>query len=410
MSALLKDVTGNKILDSINVQNGLLAQLVRHNAVSEDISWAEVRSIVQSGQADKAFSVGDQLITKLTDGGTVYDCPWDVVGFGTEKNRSGETIPVMYLQMHYTLPFATSFDAREAFYTAGESGLAAGTYNIKLGWSQGTMVKDKSYQFTLTEPLVKGNQLLGFTGGWDSAASGWKVNVFDSASATKAKATLAVTEGTGGTNLGTVMQGPNGDLWSFHATVYGNNDWEDSNLRQWLNSSAASWYKPTHDHDHIPCADACYGAYDSKPGFISMLPDDFVAAVAEIEVDTARNYISYGGTSGAPTVSKTFDRFFLPSLEQHWIACNEQPVVGIEGAPWEYWKRARGASSKAPLWQVCKPYIQYALNAKTSPQYSWVRSAYRDGAYTPFIVTADGIVNYYYAYHGHRAAAACAIG
>ena len=410
MGKLFKDETGNKILDSINVQNGLLAQLVRHSAVSEDISWAEVRGIVQSGQADKAFSVGDQLITKLTDGGTVYDCPWDVMGFGTAKNRSGETIPVMYLQMHYTLPFATSYDAREAFYVAGEGGLAAGTYNIKLGWSQGTMVKDKSYQFTLTEALGKGNQLLGFIGGWDSAASGWKVAVFESASATKPKATLSVMEGSGGANLGTVMQGPNGSLWSFHATAYGNNDWEDSNLRQWLNSGAASWYSPTHEHDHIPCADACYGPYDAKPGFVSMLPDDFVAAVAEIEVDTARNYVSYGGTSSSPTVSKTFDRFFLPSLEQHWIACNEASVNGVEGEPWEYWKRARGASSKAPLWQVCKPYVQYALNGKTSPQYSWVRSAYRGDACSPFIVIAGGTVGTSPACRGFRAAAACAIG
>ena len=164
---LVLDTTGNAILASLNVQNGLLAQMVRNNAVSTEVSWDEVKHIAKSGQADKAFSVGDQLVVKLTDGSNVYDDPWDVTGFANVRNKVGDVVPGMFLQQHYTLPFATSFDAREAFYVAGESGLPAGTYNVTLGYSQGTMVKGKTYQFTLADPLVKGNQLLclGHTAG-----------------------------------------------------------------------------------------------------------------------------------------------------------------------------------------------------------------------------------------------------
>ena len=142
---------------------------------------------------------------------------------------------------------------------------------------------------------------------------------------------------------------------------------------------------------------------------MSMLPDDFVAAVGEIEVVTARSYITYGGTSYAPALSKTFDKFFLPSLEQHWINCNESSVNGVEGDPWEYWKLARGCTSKAPLWQKEPAYIQYALNAKTAAQTSWMRSANRVYAYNPFLVNAGGYVSNSSAYYGHRAAPACAI-
>lgn len=406
---LVLDTTGNAILASLNVQNGLLAQMVRNNAVSTEVSWDEVKHIAKSGQADKAFSVGDQLVVKLTDGSNVYDDPWDVTGFANVRNKVGDVVPAMFLQQHYTLPFATSFDAREAFYVAGESGLPAGIYNVTLGYSQGTMVKGKTYQFTLSDPLVKGNQLLGFYGAWDTKVTDWKVYVFDSASAATPKATLAVAEGSAGTSLGTLDKPKSGDLWSIQCAAYGNGDWEHSNLRQWLNSRDANWFKPKHDYDHIPSASVCYGPYDSRAGFMSMLPEDFVAAVGEIEVVTARSYITYGGTSDAPALSKTFDKFFLPSLEQHWINCNESSVNGVEGDPWEYWKLARGGTSKAPLWQKEPAYIQYALNAKTAAQYSWVRSASRAGACTPFVVRADGYVGTNYACSGSRAAPACAI-
>ena len=406
---LVLDTTGNAILASLNVQNGLLAQMVRNNAVSTEVSWDEVKRIVRSGQADKAFSVGDQLVVKLTDGSNVYDDPWDVTGFGNVRNRVGDVVPAMFLQQHYTLPFVTSFDAREAFYVAGESGLPAGTYNVTLGYSQGTMVKGKTYQFTLSAPLVKGNQLLGFYGAWDTKVTDWKVYVFDSASAATPKATLVVTEGSAGTSLGTLDRPKSGDIWSIQCAACGNNDWEDSNLRQWLNSRDANWFKPKHDYDHIPSASVCYGPYDSKAGFMSMLPDDFVAAVGEIEVVTARNYITYGGTSDAPALSKTFDKFFLPSLEQHWINCNESSVNGVEGDPWGYWKLARGGMSKAPLWQKEPAYIQYAINAKTAAQSSWMRSASRGSAYNPFVVSADGSVYGSNACNGNRAAPACAI-
>lgn len=142
---------------------------------------------------------------------------------------------------------------------------------------------------------------------------------------------------------------------------------------------------------------------------MSMLPDDFVAAVGEIEVVTARSYITYGGTSDAPALSKTFDKFFLPSLEQHWISCNESSVNGVEGDPWEYWKLARGGTSKAPLWQREPAYIQYALNAKTAAQDSWMRSASRASACTPFIVGAGGGMYGNNACGGYRAAPACVI-
>ena len=142
---------------------------------------------------------------------------------------------------------------------------------------------------------------------------------------------------------------------------------------------------------------------------MSMLPDDFVAAVGEVEVVTARSYITYGGTSNAPALSKTFDKFFLPSLEQHWINCNESSVNGVEGDPWEYWKLARGGTSKAPLWQKEPAYIQHALNAKTAAQNSWMRSANRGSAYYPFIVYADGNVSSHGACYGRRAAPACVI-
>lgn len=407
----LLDSTGVELLAALKTQNSLVAQLVRAQAFASEMSWDMIRSIVRAGMAPQVFSIGDQLVIPWSDGTTTYQMPADVVAFEQVELETGEVVEGMTCQFHYTLPFPTSYASRSAFYCAKEAALPAGTYNVTMGYSQGTMVEGKVYQFTLAKELPKGGQLLGFTGCWDNAASSWRVSAYASASTAEPTETVAVTEGSAGTSLGTFTRAGDDKLFSIQSAAYGLNDWELSPLRTWLNSSAAAgqWYKPTHDHDHVPCANTCWGAYDGRRGFLAGFEDDFLAVVGKVKQVTCRNYVNMGGTSAAPAKSVTYDKFYLPSLEQHHIACNESSVDGVEGSSWPYWRLVAGQASRLPLRQTYPQLITCAVNAKTSPQTVWMRSPNRGNACNAFVVNASGNVYDGSAHYGSRAAPAFTI-
>ena len=110
-----------------------------------------------------------------------------------------------------------------------------------------------------------------------------------------------------------------------------------------------------------------------------------------VKVVTGVNYAEEG-TSGEPVLDTTYDYVFLPSLEEHYLATNEAAMKGLEGEAWEYW--ARVAQSEAPLalWKTWPQLITYAINAKTSPQNLWTRSARRGYGSFTFVVASSGYV------------------
>ena len=188
-----------------NALLGVIADTTTAGALIHD--WGEVAAAVHEGVGPDLLPVGTQFTEKWTDVrsgvSTEHDAPWNVVHHGTGQLADGETIPVMIAQMHRTLPFATQFSPYQAFLCA-VTPIPAGTYHVTMGFSWGTnVVSGKSYQFTLTQDLPIGGQLSGFEGAPDQSPDNWKVKAWASASATTPTETVSVTEGTGGTNLGT---------------------------------------------------------------------------------------------------------------------------------------------------------------------------------------------------------------
>lgn len=86
----------------------------------------------------------------------------------------------------------------------------------------------------------------------------------------------------------------------------------------------------------------------------------------------------------------TYDRVFISSLEQMY--CVPQ-FPGKEGEYWEYYKRLLGRTSPAPTSQTYARLIKYALNAPTSAQDCFRRSAYRDYAHNVWFAISSGYVN-----------------
>lgn len=353
-------------------------------------TWDQISGLVRNGYAQKIFDFGDWINEKWTDTAATkeYEYPWRVNHFENVELEDGEIVQGMFLQAHYAHPFGVQFSQARAFLKCPD-GLTAGTYNVKLERDWGSNAKANTYwQFTLTKDVPKGGRLSGFIQMPDVASSNWKVISYAADAITKLE-TVPVTSGQDGTALGTLQYATrNGNLNSMQETAYGWNRWKTSALRQYLNSEQAKgkWWTPQDEWDIAPDQLA------TKDGFLCGMPADMLKALKTVKVVTYANTVQDGGEADI-----TYDRVFLPSLEQLFI----NPQIAGEGTVHEYWQRRSGMKTKMQQYQTYPRMISYAVENHTSPQNVRLRSALRGSAYGAWCVYSSGYVsdgNAWYAY------------
>lgn len=365
--------------------------------VVEEMDYNGIKAVVAAGNAPAVFPVGTQLVNTYTaKDGKVYDCPWDVVKTDDiAEGETGTTAPAMVLQMHYASLEDIQFSAYQAFFVVPEAGLVAGAYNVKMGLDWGSNVKTGTvYQFTLTKNAPAGARLTGFYNAPDVAPANWKVYVYKDRMKSELLETCNVTAGDAGTNLGTFLAKPNGNLNGLHPVGYGDNRWWKSAYRQYLNSDAPAkeWWAPQDEWDMKP------DQADTVPGFLAGFSDDFKNALTRVKVVTYGNTVTDDGSAVV-----TYDKIFLPSLQE--IYCS--PQVSGEGTYWPYWKERTGAKTPQALWQTYPLRITRNLAQRTVGRYVRLRSAGRGGGSSAFSVTSSGYVGTWTAVYASRCAPAC---
>lgn len=366
--------------------------------VVEEMDYNGIKAVVAAGNAPAVFPVGTQLVNTYTGkDGKVYDCPWDVVKTDDiAEGETGTTAPAMVLQMHYASLEDIQFSAYQAFFVVPEAGLVAGTYNVKMGLDWGSNVKTGTvYQFTLTKNAPAGARLTGFYNAPDTAPTSWKVYVYKDQNKSELLETCNVSAGEAGTNLGTFLAKPNGNLNGLHPVGYGDNRWWKSAYRQYLNSDAPAkeWWTPQDEWDMKP------DQADTVPGFLAGFSDDFKAALTRVKVVTYGNTVTDDGSAVV-----TYDKIFLPSLQE--IYCSPQ-VSGEGTGYWPYWKERTGAKTPQALWQTYPLRITRDLAQRTVGRRVRLRSAYRGGGCYAFIVGSSGNVYGWGAIGANRCAPAC---
>lgn len=261
--------------EQMNVMNENLAKIAKAVGSQVDIStWAGIQKAVRSGIAKDILPVGTQLAVNHSVYGTRL---FDVVAHDYLKSVHDENAHTMTIQQHDLLP-GTQFDAPEAFYYA-EAELPAGTYNFTLNtayvsWAEGT------YQFTLTKPVPKGGQL-AISGYADAAMTARQVRSYANQTITTVTESVAIISGSGGTNLGTFGEGLNHS----HRVSFGSNNYKESAMRQFLNSSAAagSVWTPQTKFDRPP------SWLTSLAGYKNGLDQDFLAVVGKVVLPCSAN-------------------------------------------------------------------------------------------------------------------------
>lgn len=148
---------------------------------------------------------------------------------------------------------------------------------------------------------------------------------------------------------------------------YGNNRYSVSNIRQWLNSDTASWYKAQHSADAAPSTNLVSdNPYNTESGFLTGFSANMKAALLTVTKTVAKNTVTDGG--GSETVS---DKIFLLSNTEVGLA-NENNIA--EGSKYMLFSDNNSRIAKPTAEAVSKSTYSNSSFNVNSAWYWWLRS------------------------------------
>lgn len=237
-------------------------------------SWEGVQKAVRSGLAPQLFPIGTQLVVSHSEYG---DMLYDVVAHDYFKSKRDDTAHTMTLQSHDLLP-KFQIDSKEAFFYA-DSQIPAGPYTIILNndygsWSAG------SYHFILTKALPLGGQLF-LDGSTSQNLTDLYVKSYANRTSTTEIEAVRISAGSMGIVLGTFGV----ELNAFRRCAYGSNNYKESAIRQFLNSSAdaGNVWTPQTKFDRPPN----WGI--TKDGFMKGLDAELKSVIGEVVIPCIAN-------------------------------------------------------------------------------------------------------------------------
>ena len=325
-----------------------------HAANIDVTSWYGVRDIVRRGLASRFFQVGDQLICQK-DGNNIV---WDIVGIDQDTPADSNFIHSMTLMAH-DVYITAAFDAREALF-AFDDGLEAGTYHFTIDqqpWVAGDV--GKVVQFTLTNDIPAGGQL-AVNNAYNATMIGATISAFSGGASVTAAETVTMTEGSDGTDLGSVASTLTGTTTnSIQRALLGSNNWSQSAARQYLNSdkAAGAYWTPKTKWDRPP------GYVATTAGFLKGLDADFVSVLGKVVKTTSQNTVTDGGGG-----VQSEELIFLPSRSEIYGTAE---ISGVnEGAIYDYYKNATDADrikyqgTAARIWWLRTPLASDARSVR----------------------------------------------
>lgn len=397
MANILNLLSEEAFIEKMDAQNALLAAIASNNGGVDVTAWADIRQIVRMGLGASLFPVGYEFTT--ADSVTGATITWVVRGHDHHAAADSKLRHTMTLEAKYVYSNASGvqqsiqFDAPEALYYAA-GGLAAGTYNFSLLAGYDTAQGGgKTLCFTLTKPVPSGGVIM-FPWAYNTQSTTIQISTYASSISTEAIESVSVAEGNSGTGLGTA-DGTTTHMNHTHRIRYGSNNYAQSAVRQWLNSSAAagSVWAASNIFDRSPTWN------ESRGGFLRGLPADFLAAVQPAKILCRTNGVfevdSLDGTAFAINqVYELRDKFFLlsrPEIYGTWDSTSYK-----DGELLEYYEGLTDTERKK-------------YDVAGTARNCWLRSTNPTNTGNERITSNSGEVNGSYASTGIAVAPACII-
>ena len=174
---------------------------------------------------------------------------------------------------------------------------------------------------------------------------------------------------------------------------YGNNRYIYSNIRQWLNSSAAAgaWYTAQHSADAAPTSANVWSstnAYDTIAGFLNAFTANERAALLDTTITVGKSSTDGGGTETCT------DKIFL-------LSCTEVNLSGDHTCGSKLAIFSDNSSRIATVTAECVANSNYSSNpASGAAWYYWLRDAYAGSAYGARRVFTGGTLSGGHACYG----------
>ena len=188
---------------------------------------------------------------------------------------------------------------------------------------------------------------------------------------------------------------------------YGNNRWLHSNLRQWLNSTAAAgaWYAAQHTADAPPTNANVwtnYNEYDQEAGFLTNFSENMRAALLTVTKRVAKNTVTDGG--GYEDVT---DKIFCLSNTEVGLT-NENSVA--EGSIYALFNTASERMAYPTAEAVSRSEYQNDGLAASKTWYYWLRTPHAGYSYGARLVHTGGTLSDSRAFNGsYGVRPACAV-
>lgn len=178
---------------------------------------------------------------------------------------------------------------------------------------------------------------------------------------------------------------------------YGNNRYAYSNLRQWLNSAATSWYAAQHSADAPPNNAnvwSNYNEYDAKAGFLTNFSENMRNALVPTTLTVAKNTVTDGGGSESAS-----DKVFLLSNTEVGLT-NENSITGDKRLA--LFTTADSSRLAYPTAAAVSEsdYTNSAFGVSKAWHY-WLRSPFTSTSHKAYSVNVVGASFNNFTYYGH---------
>ena len=328
--ALITNTTLGKIRDQIVERNILLRNFVSLYATSTwDVIQLDAKTMSLEDLAVK-YPTGTVLNSTYTYNGVEYAMPWRVVAHRKVTKQDGYQHNGVFIQSVYATIETIQFDMREGEITA-DTTAEEGYYYCGL---QGTTYSMLNLNAGATVPH---------------------------------------------TDYDTIFKGIINDARAYES---GYNRYKDGSIRQWLNSAGRvnEWWISQHYGDNPPTQ------LSKIKGFMAGLQSDLLNVVEPVLIKTVANNVTDNRA-----VDETFDRFFIPSVEEIY---GESQVPGEEGLCWPYLQEASG-SSRASNGYAESRLIRTINNTEGDAVSVWLRSASQND-FSAWYIHRSGVLGYSY--------------
>lgn len=355
-----------------------------HAALTKDIEPEDYdflyRTVVAGG-GPLAYPVGSIVWTEKGN----YKYPWAVMHH--DQHADGRFYMIMRVIKAVDL---LMFDAQEAFYYCEES-LPAGTYYFEVTTAYGQLAAE-NYQFTLASAVPAGGRLGFNVVPYNTSPIGKLVQVYDSANSMVVSQTATISSGTDGTKLGVLAAGGDDNavnMNSVQRACFGSGNYAQSAIRQYFNSDAVAGavWKSSNKFDMAPSWNA------SQPGFLTKLPEEFVAIVNPVTISTVTNNVfEVDYTKSSSYALK--DKFWLPS---RYNVYGSTEGADLNEEQWDFYKGSadvdkimfdNGGTARSQFLRT--PSVGYAYNVR-------------------YVTASTGALYYGHAHYSYAESPACEI-